>query len=118
MPAAVVRAVGSSRPDVDRAAFTLVPLHHSSRRAGRRRRRPDRQRTTAHADPSVAEIERQIDADWNKLEPIIERHNATRADLAVKRRQADALAAGSPAGASGRRRDGQGQRPGRPRVQG
>ncbi|MFC4019524.1 NlpC/P60 family protein [Micromonospora sp. GCM10011542] len=49
--------------------------------------------TAAHADPSVTEIERQIDADWNKLEPIIERHNATRADLAVKRRQADALAA-------------------------
>ncbi|WFE50930.1 NlpC/P60 family protein [Micromonospora sp. WMMD1155] len=48
--------------------------------------------TAAHADPSVAEIERQIDEDWNKLEPIIERHNATRADLAVKRKQADALA--------------------------
>lgn len=49
--------------------------------------------TAAHADPSVAEIERQIDADWNKLEPIIERHNATRADLAAKRKQANALAA-------------------------
>ncbi|GLZ56649.1 NlpC/P60 family protein [Micromonospora parva] len=49
--------------------------------------------TAAHADPSVAEIERQIDADWNKLEPIIERHNATRIDLAAKRKQADALAA-------------------------
>ncbi|GAB4104944.1 NlpC/P60 family protein [Micromonospora taraxaci] len=48
--------------------------------------------TAAHADPSVAEIERQIDEDWNKLEPIIERHNATRTDLAVKRKQADALA--------------------------
>ncbi|MFF0821696.1 NlpC/P60 family protein [Micromonospora haikouensis] len=49
--------------------------------------------TVAHADPSVAEIERQIDEDWNKLEPIIERHNATRQDLAAKRKQADALAA-------------------------
>ncbi|MBM7491731.1 cell wall-associated NlpC family hydrolase [Micromonospora luteifusca] len=49
--------------------------------------------TAAHADPSVAEIERQIDADWNKLEPIIEQHNATRADLAAKRKQADAVAA-------------------------
>ncbi|PZF99822.1 C40 family peptidase [Micromonospora deserti] len=49
--------------------------------------------TAAHADPSVAEIERQIDEDWNKLEPIIERHNATRQDLAAKRKQADALAA-------------------------
>ncbi|MET7751723.1 NlpC/P60 family protein [Micromonospora sp. NPDC005367] len=49
--------------------------------------------TAAHADPSVAEIERQIDQDWNKLEPVIERHNATRQELAAKRKQADALAA-------------------------
>lgn len=49
--------------------------------------------TAAHAEPTVAEIERQIDEDWNKLEPIIERHNATRQDLAAKRKQADALAA-------------------------
>jgi cell wall-associated NlpC family hydrolase len=48
--------------------------------------------TAAHAEPTVAEIERQIDEDWNKLEPVIERHNATRQDLAAKRRQADALA--------------------------
>ena len=48
--------------------------------------------TAAHADPSVTEIERQIDQDWNKLEPIIEQHNATREDLAVKRKQAEALA--------------------------
>ncbi|MFC0005102.1 C40 family peptidase [Micromonospora siamensis] len=48
--------------------------------------------TVAHAEPSVTEIEQQIDRDWNRLEPIIEQHNATRADLAVKRRQADALA--------------------------
>jgi cell wall-associated NlpC family hydrolase len=48
--------------------------------------------TVAHADPTVAEIERQLDEDWNKLEPVIERHNATRQDLAAKRRQADALA--------------------------
>ncbi|MFJ6196831.1 NlpC/P60 family protein [Micromonospora sp. NPDC092111] len=47
--------------------------------------------TAAHADPSVAEIERQIDQDWNTLEPIIEQHNATRQDLAAKRRQADTL---------------------------
>lgn len=46
----------------------------------------------AHADPSVAEIERQIDEDWNKLEPIIEKHNATRQDLAARKKQADALA--------------------------
>ncbi|MEV5691088.1 NlpC/P60 family protein [Micromonospora globbae] len=48
--------------------------------------------TAAHADPSVAEIERQIDEDWNKLEPVIEKHNATRQELAAKRKQADALA--------------------------
>lgn len=49
--------------------------------------------TAAYADPTVADIERQIDEDWNRLEPVIERHNATRQDLAAKRRQADALAA-------------------------
>ncbi|MEV0424970.1 C40 family peptidase [Micromonospora sp. NPDC050495] len=48
--------------------------------------------TAAHADPSVAEIEAQIDRDWNKLEPIIEQVNATREDLAAKRAQAAALA--------------------------
>ncbi|MFI7519324.1 C40 family peptidase [Micromonospora globbae] len=48
--------------------------------------------TAAHADPSVAEIERQIDEDWNKLEPVIEKHNATRQELAAKRKQADTLA--------------------------
>ncbi|SCL16257.1 Cell wall-associated hydrolase, NlpC family [Micromonospora rhizosphaerae] len=48
--------------------------------------------TAAHAEPSIAEIERQIDQDWNKLEPIIEQHNAARQDLARKRKQADVLA--------------------------
>jgi cell wall-associated NlpC family hydrolase len=47
---------------------------------------------TAHAGPTVAEIEKQIDQAWNKLEPIIEQHNATRQDLAKKRKQAQALA--------------------------
>ena len=49
--------------------------------------------TAAHAEPTIDAIERQIDADWNRLEPLIERHNATRQDLAGKRREADALAA-------------------------
>ncbi len=49
--------------------------------------------TAAHAEPTVDAIERQIDADWNRLEPLIERHNSTRQDLAGKRREADALAA-------------------------
>lgn len=48
--------------------------------------------TAAHAEPSVTEIERQIDQDWNKLEPIIEQVNATREKLAARRKQADALA--------------------------
>lgn len=48
--------------------------------------------TPAHAAPSVAEIEKQIDEAWNRLEPIIEKHNATRQDLAAKKKQADALA--------------------------
>ncbi|KXK58798.1 glycoside hydrolase [Micromonospora rosaria] len=47
----------------------------------------------AHAEPSVAEIERRIDQDWNRLEPIIERHNAVRQDLAARRREVAALAA-------------------------
>lgn len=47
---------------------------------------------TAHADPTLAELEKQIDEAWNKLEPIIEKHNATRQDLATKKRQAKALA--------------------------
>ncbi|GGM43858.1 hypothetical protein GCM10011608_30740 [Micromonospora sonchi] len=49
--------------------------------------------TVAYADPTVADIERQIDEDWNRLESVIEQHNATRQDLAARRRQADALAA-------------------------
>ncbi|SCL16031.1 NlpC/P60 family protein [Micromonospora inyonensis] len=47
----------------------------------------------ARAEPSVAEIERQIDREWNALEPVIEQHNATRQALAAKRRQAAALTA-------------------------
>ncbi|MEU5551657.1 MULTISPECIES: NlpC/P60 family protein [unclassified Micromonospora] len=49
--------------------------------------------TAAHADPTVDDIERQIDEDWNRLEAVIERHNATRQDLAGTRREADALTA-------------------------
>lgn len=47
--------------------------------------------TVVHAEPSVAELEKQIDVQWNQLEPVIERHNATRQDLAAKKKQADAL---------------------------
>jgi peptidoglycan DL-endopeptidase CwlO len=48
--------------------------------------------TPAGAEPTVSEIEKQIDEAWNKLEPVIEKHNATRETLAAKRKQADALA--------------------------
>jgi cell wall-associated NlpC family hydrolase len=40
----------------------------------------------------VTEIEKQIDDAWNNLEPIIEKHNATQQNLAVKKKQAAALA--------------------------
>ncbi|HET8681239.1 MAG TPA: NlpC/P60 family protein [Micromonosporaceae bacterium] len=40
---------------------------------------------TAHAEPTVGEIERQIDQAWNKLEPVIEQHNATRIQLAANK---------------------------------
>lgn len=46
----------------------------------------------AIAEPSVSDIEKQIDEAWNKLEPVIEKHNAARQDLAAKRKQAEALA--------------------------
>jgi cell wall-associated NlpC family hydrolase len=48
--------------------------------------------TPSHAAPSVTEIEKQIDVAWNQLEPTIEKDNATRQDLAAKKKQADALA--------------------------
>lgn len=47
--------------------------------------------TPALAAPSVAEIEQQIDVAWRKLEPVVEKHNATRQDLAAKKKQAAAL---------------------------
>jgi cell wall-associated NlpC family hydrolase len=47
--------------------------------------------TAAHAEPSISDMEKQLDQAWNKLEPVIERHNQVRADLAVKKKQAAAL---------------------------
>lgn len=47
----------------------------------------------AHAAPTPAEIEKQIDEQWDKLEPVIEEHNATKAKLAKQRKKADELAA-------------------------
>lgn len=48
--------------------------------------------TAVHAQPSVGELEKQIDKAWNELEPLIEKHNATRQELAGKRKQAAVLA--------------------------
>ncbi|HEX5540654.1 MAG TPA: NlpC/P60 family protein [Micromonospora sp.] len=45
----------------------------------------------AQAEPTVSQIEAQIDEEWRKLEPVIEKHNATREDLAKKKKQATAL---------------------------
>ncbi|MFV2008513.1 MULTISPECIES: NlpC/P60 family protein [unclassified Micromonospora] len=45
----------------------------------------------AQAQPTVAEIESQIDEVWAELEPTIERHNAVRQDLAAKKKKADEL---------------------------
>jgi cell wall-associated NlpC family hydrolase len=42
---------------------------------------------TAHASPSVSDLEKQIDQAWNQLEPLIEKHNATRIELAANRKK-------------------------------
>ena len=85
--------VGISRPDGDRAASTLVPLHHRTRRAGRRRRRPDRRR---HGGPRRPVGRRDRAADRRGLEQARTDHRDSTTppaqDLAAKRKQADALA--------------------------
>jgi peptidoglycan DL-endopeptidase CwlO len=43
------------------------------------------------ADPSIKDLEAQIDASWNKLEPLLEQHNATKAQLAAERKKVAAL---------------------------
>ncbi|WP_432833640.1 NlpC/P60 family protein [Dactylosporangium sp. CA-092794] len=47
----------------------------------------------AHADPTPAEIEKQIDDKWNEIEPIIEQHNLLKSQLAsnqTKQKQLEA----------------------------
>ena len=46
----------------------------------------------AQAAPTPAEIEAQIDKVWNELEPIIEQHNAIKADLNANKTKAQQLA--------------------------
>jgi peptidoglycan DL-endopeptidase CwlO len=42
---------------------------------------------SAHASPSVSDLEKQIDQMWNQLEPLIEKHNATRIQLTDSRKK-------------------------------
>lgn len=42
----------------------------------------------AHANPTPEEVERQIDAKWNEIEPVIEEHNATKIKLDLERKKA------------------------------
>lgn len=46
---------------------------------------------TAHAAPTAAELEKQIDTAWNKLEPIIEQYNMVHSQLKTNKAKADAL---------------------------
>lgn len=46
---------------------------------------------TAHAEPSTSDIEKQIDAQWNQLEPVIEEHNRVQVDLDANKAKVDAL---------------------------
>jgi cell wall-associated NlpC family hydrolase len=50
--------------------------------------------SSAHAAPlqSPADIEAQIDAKWNELEPLIEKHNGVKVELADKKAKVDKLA--------------------------
>jgi cell wall-associated NlpC family hydrolase len=43
------------------------------------------------ADPSISQLEKQIDAAWNKLEPLLEQHNDTKVKLNAERKKVDAL---------------------------
>jgi cell wall-associated NlpC family hydrolase len=47
--------------------------------------------THAYADPDPAEIERQIDAQWQQLEPVIEEYNGVNAELKGNRAKAEEL---------------------------
>jgi len=49
--------------------------------------------TAAHADPSLDQIEKQISADSNRLERIVEQFNKVNEELKASQAQADALQA-------------------------
>jgi cell wall-associated NlpC family hydrolase len=46
----------------------------------------------AHAEPSPQQVEKQIDAAWNQLEPVIEQYNRVHAQLQTNRAQQKKLA--------------------------
>ncbi|MFJ8577197.1 NlpC/P60 family protein [Micromonospora sp. NPDC093277] len=45
----------------------------------------------AHAAPTAAEVQQQIDAAWQKLEPVIEQYNKVRSDLAANKQKSAEL---------------------------
>src|SRR5262245_29925083 len=45
----------------------------------------------ARAEPTPGELEQQIDAVWNTLEPVIEEHNRVSGELAANRAKVAAL---------------------------
>jgi len=47
--------------------------------------------TTAHADPTLPEVEKQLDEAWEKLEPVIEQYNNLHSQLAANQKKAAAL---------------------------
>lgn len=47
----------------------------------------------AWADPSPAQIEAEIDAKWQQIEPVVEQHNALVAKIDIEQKKADALQA-------------------------
>jgi cell wall-associated NlpC family hydrolase len=47
--------------------------------------------TAAHAEPTVDEIEKQIDAQWEQLEPVIEQYNKVHTQLKANQKKAAEL---------------------------
>jgi peptidoglycan DL-endopeptidase CwlO len=47
----------------------------------------------AYADPTAADVEKQIQAEWDKLEPIIEQYNKVRSELTANQKRSATLAA-------------------------
>jgi len=49
--------------------------------------------TPAHAEPSPSQIEKQLDQQWNKLEPLVETYNQVHSQLQASRAEQKKLAA-------------------------